>query len=301
MNLATSIDGLALYGSMLRGDFDEHSDRDLLIVADQQAEWLNDVFSSAGYSPTVYSWRQLEGLSKEGSLFIQHLKQESKVLKDKNGQLHELLSCYEPKDDYTSRLLENRNLFEMTSGVSATSPAVSWAFDVLAVAFRNHAILQCAQRKAYIFSYGSLVREMAYEFDLHPTEVELLLELRTRKSQYRVHPTSVTMSMTSLKRTQALLEKMFHVDCLSQNLAPRDFVSKLLGETRVDLHWYYRLRRAEGAYRSMGFVPSHDGRALFARIERVFGKPSPYGSGGSSAIDWVEGQVRSIASQWSES
>src|SRR4051812_8041954 len=119
MTPSQSVDSLALFGSVPRGDSDCQSDRDLLVVSEKRPDSLCREFARIGFSPSIYSWQQLEGLVKDGSLFLQHLKQESRVLFDRTGQLHDLLDRFRPNNDYSYKLAENRLLFEMTNGVPA--------------------------------------------------------------------------------------------------------------------------------------------------------------------------------------
>lgn len=288
------LDCVALFGSVPRGDYDAQSDQDVLIVSDVHKARLDDQFVKAGYSPSVYSWRQLEDLARDGSLFIQHLKQESQILIDKRGQLQALLDDYRPKSDYSTRLADNKNLFEITNGVPTTNAAMSWAFDVLAVAFRNHAILHLAQRRIYEFSYIKLVSRIASEFGLSNSEIAILNELRLKKRQYRMHPNTAQVSLSSLQRTQALLEKLVQVDCLSLRLSPQDFVARLLAMPCKGAHWYHILRRYEGAYRAMGFTPAHDSSATKTKIEQLFSRPSPYCDNGADSIRWIQSQIHKL-------
>jgi len=295
MRPARDIDSLVIFGSVSRGDSDRYSDRDLLVVADRQHEYIDSSFVKAGYSPSFYTWQQLEGLARDGSLFLQHLKQESTVLRDRAGRLHELLDRFRPWKDYSAKLQENRRLFEMTRGVPAYAPALSWAFDVLAVAFRNHAILHLAQRGVYIFSYSALVSEFASEFGLSSAEVSLLKELRIRKQEYRTHPRSVEVSLLALQRTQALLEKIVQVKCLSTCLSSHEFIERLLSMPIKDLHWYYALRCYEGVYRTLGFMPTHDGGPACARLEDIFANPSPYKSAGADCMASLRMEIWRLA------
>jgi predicted nucleotidyltransferase len=291
-----SIDGVALFGSMQRGDHDHFSDRDLLIVSERGSE-VEDAFSKAGFSPNVYNWEQIENLAFEGSLFVQHLKNESRVVFDRTGRLRSLLKSFRPKKDYSQRLDENRHLIAMTNGVPHNTPAGGWAFDVLAVAFRNHAILHLAQREIYLFSFSALVRELTAEHGLSKPEADLLTNLRTRKHQYRLGET-IGLPPAELQRTQAVIEKITRVECTASRLSSPQFVSRLTGMPRDGVHWYHLLRRCEGAYRAMGFTRLNDVETLNKRIEQAFAKPSPYSSGSSEPLEWIAKQIDELSANW---
>jgi len=298
MNPLKCVDSLAVFGSVPRGDADSISDKDVLVAAEYSDLQVESSLVSAGYSPSFYSWEQLQNLAKDGSLFLQHLKQESHIVIDRHGQLSDLLSDYRPKGDYSQRITENLLLFEITNGVPDSPFALGWAFDVLAVALRNHAILELAQSGNYIFSYSALIAKLASIHQLSELESRLLLDLRRRKRDYRNSPYVADASLATLQRTQAVVERLTGANCLSLRLSPRDFVARLLKVPHHSVHWYCLLRRYEGVHRAMGFAPLNDSTSELCEIERVFAKPSPYSGTGSDSIAWVRGKVDALAQTW---
>lgn len=298
MNQSNSIDSLAIFGSVPRGDSDRFSDRDVLVAADQPDTQIESAFIRAGFSPSIYSWQQLDRLATDGSLFLQHLKQESQIFIDRNDRLNDLLTTYRPRSDYTDRINENLLLFELTNGVPDFPATISWALDVLAVALRNHAILLLAQSGVYLFSYSALIAKLAALHKLTDRESSLLLALRTSKRQYRDHPQTVNATLSELLQTQAVIEKITGANCLSIRLTPSDFVTRLLKLPCDSVHWYNLLRRYEGVYRAMGFVPQIDSTLDLLEIERVFAKPSPYSLTGADSISWVRNRIETLARSW---
>src|ERR1700750_2145076 len=102
-NLSEKIDAVAVYGSAVRGDFDVLSDRDLLIISDDNSA-LRDAkhqLAREGYSCACYNWRKLSRLSFKKALFIQHLKQEAVIISDRHARLRAILTSYEPDVDYS--------------------------------------------------------------------------------------------------------------------------------------------------------------------------------------------------------
>ena len=295
MNSLTQVDSVALFGSVPRGDADRHSDRDVLVVSLQPASQVESELTRAGFSPSFYSWQQLENLAADGSLFLQHLKQESRILLDRDGRLTDFLAAFQPRRDYSARIIENLQLFELTNGVPDVPTSVSWAFDVLAVALRNHAILLLAQTGRYIFSFAELVAQLKVMHGLSDFESSLLLELRTFKRKYRLHPHAVNVSLCRLQQTQAVIEKVTGADCLSLRQSPQEFGRRLLATSSQTDHWYCLLRRYEGVHRSNGFVPLSDASRELMELEHIFANPSPYRPTGSDAIRWVREKVQSLA------
>ena len=93
---------LAAFGSAARGDHDAFSDRDLLVVTDdvKALKMLKSSFDSMGWSCTAYSWNRLQHAADHGSLFVQHLKQESNIYRDPSNRLADLLANFSTKASY---------------------------------------------------------------------------------------------------------------------------------------------------------------------------------------------------------
>lgn len=298
MNLPTNIESIAVFGSVPRGDADLISDKDVLIAGSARNPVVEQALSKAGFSPSVYSWQQMESMSLEGSLFLQHLKQESQVLVDRDGRLRDLLNEFRPLVDYSHRIAQNFELFEMTTGTPECPPLIGWAFDVLSVGFRNHAILELANTGRYVFSYAALVAEASAAHRLSPTESQLLLELRLRKRDYRERCLTIKGTFKRLQQTQAVIARITGADCLSSQLSAEEFVANQIKAASANTHWYYALRRLEGAYRAMGFTPALASSALLREIESIFAKPSPYGDAGTNSIERLRIHVEAIWTTW---
>ncbi|WP_156401021.1 nucleotidyltransferase domain-containing protein [Acidovorax sp. Root568] len=297
MNLSPNVESLALFGSVPRGDADQFSDRDVLLAGACEDQIMRSNLANAGYSPSVYTWPQMEALSRDGSLFLQHIKQEGHVLRDRHGRLNSLLERYRPLVDYRHRIEENLELFEMTRGTPACVSAMGWSFDVLAVAFRNHAILQLANTGRYVFSYPALVAETTRAHGLSVEEAELLAALRRRKRDYRAG-FSVGGIAEKLTQTQAVIERVTGAHCLANRHSIEDFVLHQIKSTSAYRHWYYPLRRLEGAYRAMGYTPANASSETSHQIEAIFSKPSPYGGTAIDSVDWIRTNVEATFAVW---
>lgn len=88
-----------LYGSHARGVSDSYSDLDILVAEDLPTN-INEIkrhipLPSSGASVSRYTWNEISGMAKYGSLFLQHLKLEAYPLYETpshQGMLRKLLN-----------------------------------------------------------------------------------------------------------------------------------------------------------------------------------------------------------------
>lgn len=289
---------IALFGSRARGDADSLSDADLLVVSDILIDREVNSYAAAGYSVSSFTWPQLAAMSTDGSLFLQHLKQESIILQDPKDRLASVLSDFRPSLDQSKKLRENLGLFQLTRGTPPEPETVGWAFDVLAVAVRNHAVLLAAEEQRFIFSFNELTRWTAAKFDLTREEEALFLELRSLKRMYRSSGPKLEFDYAQLLATQRLVDRIFGANCVGAPLDLLEFARIRLDVDPSMLHWYRVLRSYEAATRALiPLLPQHM-REFLKNVEQPVQKPSPYSiaeCGGLSAIraslgqalDWV--------------
>lgn len=176
----------ALFGSASRGEQDDLSDRDILIV-DDNVEVLTaraSQLSDEGASVASYTFAKLKALARQGALFLQHLKLESRITTDRNGRLADLLTQFQPKDDYTSEIAENRKLAALAGTVPVGPRGSLFAADVLYVAVRNFGVLTLAQQGVHVFAFHQVVAEMA-KAGLIAERHSALSSLRFLKCLYR--------------------------------------------------------------------------------------------------------------------
>jgi predicted nucleotidyltransferase len=287
MTSAVEIESIALFGSVSRGDSDQLSDKDVLLVGNSNNQTLQNRLSKTGYSVSSYNWQQMIDMSQEGSLFLQHLRQESQIIADSEGRLSDLLSKFRPLSDYSQRIYQNLELFEITSGTPKSPFLIGWAFDVLCVGFRNHAILELANAGRYIFSHSELVLEYSKKHNLSLKETDLLLQLRIRKREYRNRHLISESSFGDLQLTQAIIGRTTGASCLSTPASMEVFVAALIRAATDNTHWYFALRRLEGAYRAMGMAPEKASPMELNEIESIFAKPCPYWGENISSVEIV--------------
>ena len=138
------------YGSVARGDTDRVSDYDVLVVG-PEAEQLGLVMMEAGLSCdkisiSRYSWDEIIGMAKYGSLFLQHVRLEGYPLYENGackGQLHTILS---ELGEYTLARRDVRG-FKMVLGDVGESlqqgGVKAFELSVLGTVIRHASILGC--------------------------------------------------------------------------------------------------------------------------------------------------------------
>lgn len=177
----------AVFGSCARGDADQLSDRDFLIV-DDDPKILNaraQALKAEGVSVAAYTFRKLESLAAKKALFVQHLRLEASIVADRDARLAAVLSAFRPKENYSPEIDDNARLASLIATVPAGAKAELWAADVLYVTVRNFGVLWLAGRQRYLFAYDRILDALREEGVLNGTSVLNLRRLRFLKALYR--------------------------------------------------------------------------------------------------------------------
>lgn len=74
---------VAVFGSCARNDFDNLSDKDILFVYDDNFYPSKEIknMQSNGWNCSEYTYKEFQNISSLGSLFVQHIKQDSIIKK----------------------------------------------------------------------------------------------------------------------------------------------------------------------------------------------------------------------------
>ena len=177
----------ALFGSAARGQVDKLSDRDYLIV-DDDVTLLHErtaELNAEGWSVASYTFAKLQTLHRKGALFVQHLKDESRIVCDSEGRLRNLLETFSPKKSYADEISANARLAWLIHTRPNTARGHLWACDVLYVALRNFGILRQAERGSFVFSYDGVIRNLIDSKTVSAAAGSTLLKLRLFKALYR--------------------------------------------------------------------------------------------------------------------
>lgn len=241
---------IAIFGSSLRSDFDKYSDKDLLIVADdyETLEKLKTTYSKNDWSISLYTYSKLEFLSKNGSLFIKHLQNESQIISDKNGRLKGILDDYHQRSNYKKNIEDCLSYFDILNVIPNTSLGGAWFCDTLYVGLRNYLVFKNAENGIFEFSFNKLLNILKESGKIDCSDVEILKELRVIKRNYREEvlnelPTlNFIQKIITITKSLGILKEVKIVDSIHF----QQFVEKTILEKKYNA--YQRLRLIEGYY-----------------------------------------------------
>ena len=243
----------ALFGSAARGDHDAFSDRDLLIVSDDNniLDALKSDYSAKGWSCTAYSWSRLQRAADHGSLFVQHLKQESKILQDPQDRLAHLLANFATNASYKREADGAASLLgELTETLPQCVAGPMWALDVLSVGFRSLAVAKLADEGIYSFANSDILNGLIRLGSLRQTDASQLWPLRRYKSLYRMGKIDNQVDWVGAYSLIQLIDHVFRLGLNIRRIDARDIVEcALAGENSFQWSsgWYVRCRRIESA------------------------------------------------------
>ena len=268
MNLKDcKVDAIALYGSQLRPDFDHLSDRDLLLVGNdiKGLATAKERFEMDGFSCGVYPWNRLWSMAENGALFIQHLKQESVILKDKDEKLKNLFLSFRPRVDYSVDIEQTKNIVALTEYISESHIVAGWVLDVLAVAVRNMAILRLANTGKYVFGYSELLEKLAEIGGISNENCWRLRHLRKWKQLYRNRRYELMPRFKIIQAYQKIVGDSFSIDFDSKIIGLEKMKDELVSRSYKMVDRYCRFRLLEGAIgiqlqQNLGSDPSFKNR-----------------------------------------
>ena len=112
---------VCIFGSQARRTADLLSDRDLLVVGDPSParDWYSGRLAGSGLARVGFRSRRIRASSKcRRSLFVQHLKQEGRILRDAGCFQATALEGYLPKRDYSA---ERNDAFRQIAALPCSS------------------------------------------------------------------------------------------------------------------------------------------------------------------------------------
>ena len=183
------MESVCIFGSAARNSLDKYSDRDVLIVASdgRRREELVGLWRDEGWSVAAYSPNRLRKMIGAGSLFVQHLRLEGRILADKSGWLVDALCGAVPKKSYQKDAAASAALARPIERLCPHAKIAEQLIsaDVAYVALRNFGICYLADRKQLSFDYTQIVSRLSGDFGLSSAEKDLLASLRGAKALYR--------------------------------------------------------------------------------------------------------------------
>lgn len=301
MMIPEGMDAIAYYGSFVRGDNDRFSDRDILLVSDDKdaLEGGKTSLSKQGYSCSCYDWAKLDLLSSKRALFIQHLKQESKVIVDKDSKLQALLAGYSPATEYSKHIDAARSLFSLTECFADTPVGIGWALDVLTIAFRNLAILTLANEGQYVFSFSELVSGLRRLGLIGYSLESSLVGLRRHKSCFRNKQFSSLPKKESVFELQRIIGETFDSSLESKAVSEESFHDYCLYSRKAShiAQWYLKARLYEGAFLTLNRSSKNvDVKTIsrFQDVQNALANPACYSALFSNSADNLRREVTNL-------
>ena len=220
---------LCLFGSVARGQTDEQSDKDVLVVCDDPTSIPADVeksWADEGWSPTYYSWPNLLRRAVQGDLFIQHLKQDGIIVEDPSGQLAQLFRDFAPRADYTDEAARAMIILR----VADRQIANDWMGAMIC-----HAIYKfvrfgfsglVANHKLYPTDYGDMLRVFsdvgaAFTAD----EMQALLALKDIQRSYESRKQAEADTRKVIETAKRVMTRLFEFEFFD---IPADSEARLL-------------------------------------------------------------------------
>ena len=275
----------AIFGSAARGDNDVYSDRDLLIVSDDESALLEmkSKYDSVGWSSTAYSWNRLQRAADQGSLFVQHLKQESKILSDPSDRLAHLLAQYSTKASYQHEWNGSASLLgNLMQHLPRCDTGPMWTLDVLSVGFRSLAVASLADHGIYAFSNSGIIDGLIRIGAVSKEDSPQLNVLRRYKSLYRQGVIDKQIDWCKIFDWIRLVDKIFELDLSCKCAQTIEILELALEDQNTALagtDWYIRCRRIESALLMLK-PRSNQERAEFLRhrqkLFRIVKSPNSY-------------------------
>jgi len=178
---------ICVFGSQARGSADALSDRDVLLIGRPgvELELIAKDWQHRAWNVSTFSKEAFDRFAEVRSLFVQHVKQESLILRDDKRYLSKTLENYIPNLSYAAER-NDALAFALTLPEGKENYWHNMCIaDIYYVIIRNFSILYFADFKEYIFDFDLLIQKISTEFSFNDVEKLSLLNLRVYKHAYR--------------------------------------------------------------------------------------------------------------------
>ncbi len=208
-------------GSVARASSDTLSDKDLLAVGcPMEVKKAASPYIADGWNIAQYSRPEFETMASSQSLFVQHVKQDGRAVRDDHGYLKSVLDRYKANQNYLPQL------------PAAIEPIISlceseqdyWALllqaDILYVSVRNACILHRATFASPEFDFKRLIEWIGRISGLTSSEEGELLNLRYLKHAYRSRSRTIDVSdvPSATKTAKKLAAYWANLSCSTINV-----------------------------------------------------------------------------------
>jgi hypothetical protein len=137
---------IALYGSRARGDYDEHSDIDVLAVVDRSS-CAAVIRQEAKQNISSYTWAEFEAMHSYGSLFLWHLKLQSQPLKYNSLGLERFNLLMNTLPEYNRAAIDiasfRLSLADVREALTIGDSTYEYELSCIATTVRHSCILGC--------------------------------------------------------------------------------------------------------------------------------------------------------------
>lgn len=292
-------DSLAIFGSVARGDGDRMSDKDLLIVSDDHQMRRRSALSlrRRGWSPVYFTSQRLERAAAGTGLFMQHLKLEARILRDRNGTLRDSLSRFSAASQYDREIAGSRELLGVLERMPNSLEGRYWALDVLSVGLRTLGVATLANHGIYEFSLKRILDSLHRVGVIRSGDREKLRGIREYKWRHRNSNVQRPISLKQTLTVVDLVSRRFKLGLHVQSIEPEEALDSLTTNDNVSPNWYLRSRVLERTLLALQPRASADPEILKSKqnLRQLVREPSQYGWQMKTQWSSLIEQVRSIS------
>lgn len=209
-------------------------------------------------------------MRRSGSLFLQHLRYEARIIKDVDGRLSAFLACCELEAPTSVELERCRRAIGFAHCLMLGDAANLWKADYLFCLIRDYLIKRLAAGGVVAFGIPDIYEKARRLWQLDEGDLQTLLHLRKLKAAYRQ---GVACSINILEIFDAAARLIHKID-FSTHAPGRPITIENLPCYRFESA-YEQLRVFEAVYllyRDAGYV--HHDRD---RIDKLIREPNMYG------------------------
>ncbi|MES9943917.1 MAG: hypothetical protein ABW080_03045 [Candidatus Thiodiazotropha sp.] len=264
---------IARFGSTCRTDSDQLSDQDLLIICPphRKADLLNK-YQQQNYSVSFFTERQLEKMQEKGSLFLQHLKTESQVIADSDGEFRRFIDSCDFIPPQASELRQCETALTTVLAWPNDPRTDTWKADWLYCVLRDYLVKRLATKGSLAFGVSDITKAAKKEWGLSVSQIRCLLQLRLNKALYREKASSGKFESSLFSEVKYLIEA---IGFLGQEITFEYPVQLESLDSSLNTNYQW-LRALEGVYIlavSAGYThPSHK------KLMRMIQNPNLYHS-----------------------
>jgi hypothetical protein len=176
-----------LFGSNRRGDFDNYSDKDILLIGDHWDGLKEERISleKSGCSVSCFTSRRAHYLVSTGSLFFKHILDEGALISGPYQEYKNLAIMWKPAASYGEEIDQNLDLLELLAFTPNSYVGLNTATDIVICSIRNILIRRLAQIGRYVFSWENIFLTAVDLGLITNRDVEVFLIARRIKNLYR--------------------------------------------------------------------------------------------------------------------